>query len=122
MNNVIEEKSLVRQAVGAVIRYKDKYILVYKVKIMEITQSPKDIKGEWDFVKGGIKSHEKSKEKALFRELKEEAGSTHYRIIKEYSKKLRFEFPSDIPESGTIICRNSILIVLIRCIYIKEFE
>ena len=48
-----EENSLMRQAVGAIIRYQEAFILVHKVKILDKPNSPKDIKGEWDFVKGG---------------------------------------------------------------------
>ena len=45
-------------------------------------------------------SHEKSKEKALFRELKEETGSINYSIVKEYSEKLRFVFPTELQPAG----------------------
>ncbi|WP_455139333.1 NUDIX domain-containing protein [Candidatus Hodarchaeum mangrovi] len=97
---IIEENYLLRQAVGAIIRYQGNYILIHKVKIMEKANSPVDIEGEWDFVKGGIMPKEKSKEKALFRELKEETGSINFSIVKEYSEKLRFVFPKEVQQTG----------------------
>ena len=90
---------MIRQAVGAIIRFQGNFILVHKVKIMDITKSPQKITGEWDFVKGGVKTSDKSKEEALFRELLEETGSTYYRLVKEFSEKLRFTFPKELQQS-----------------------
>lgn len=78
---------------------------------MESTDSPKDMKGEWDFVKGGIMSHEKSKEEALFRELKEETGSINYSMVKEYSEKLRFVFKSEFQQTGFIHQETTMFLV-----------
>lgn len=95
----MEENSLIRQAVGAIIRYKEKYILIHKIKIMEIADSPVEIKGEWNFVIGGIQTNDKSKKDALFRELREETGSSNYTVIEECSEKLRFEFPEVLKQT-----------------------
>ncbi len=97
---VVEENLMIRQAVGAIIRYQKNFILVHKVNIMDFANSPNLIKGEWDFVKGGMKTHENSKKLALFRELKEETGSIHYKILREYSEKLRFKLPIVPPQTG----------------------
>jgi len=111
MFSVNEENYLARQAVGAIIRYRESYILVHKVKIMESTNSPKDIKGEWDFVKGGLLPHEKLKEEALFRELKEETGSIEYSIVKEYSEKLNFALPREFQRTRFIHQETTMFLV-----------
>ena len=78
---------------------------------MESGNSPRDIKGEWDFVKGRILPHDKSKEEALFRELKEETGSIDYSIVKEYSEKLNFDLPREFQRTSFIYQETTMFLV-----------
>lgn len=80
---------MIRKAVGAVIQYDGKIMLVHKVKG---TQGK--IKGVWDFPKGGIEAHDINLEQALLRELREETGSSKYVIIKRYNENVCFNFDS----------------------------
>lgn len=45
---------MIRKAVGAIVSYGEKFILVHKVNINTILGKEK-VKGEWDFIKGGVK-------------------------------------------------------------------
>ncbi|CAM3591163.1 NUDIX hydrolase [Marinicrinis lubricantis] len=78
---------VIRQAVGAVALYKGNVILVYKVK-----GAQGSIQGMWDLPKGGLEPHDTSIDQALFRELREETGSTQYRIVKRYDESIYFDF------------------------------
>ena len=84
---------MIRKAVGAIIRSNNQFLLVHKIKIMNGKNGPQDIEGEWDFPKGGVKTHEVDLEKAILRELREETGSDKYRIIKKFEDKISFQFP-----------------------------
>ncbi|RWQ71098.1 NUDIX hydrolase [Bacillus cereus] len=86
---------MIRKAVGAIISYNEKFMLVHKIKING-KSGKEEIEGEWDFPKGGIENEEKNLEQSLLRELKEETGSTNYKIIKQFEKKICFEFPVSI--------------------------
>ena len=46
----------IRYAVGAIIQQGQEYLLVHKVKAMDLPGGPKNIPGMWDFPKGGVKS------------------------------------------------------------------
>src|SRR5689334_3245748 len=81
----------IRKAVGAIITHNNEYLLVHKVKIMDASQGPVSVPGMWDFPKGGIHRAETESE-ALQRELREETGSQHYRIIKQFAEKICFAF------------------------------
>ena len=85
---------MIRKAVGAIARYKDKFILVRKVQISNAKNGPIKIKPRWDYPKGGIKEGEDLKE-ALFRELEEETGSNDYKILEKFDKSLKFEFKDE---------------------------
>ncbi|NHJ01194.1 MAG: NUDIX hydrolase [Candidatus Heimdallarchaeota archaeon] len=88
--------TLIRRAVGAIIQYKTQYILIHKVKLMELAETPREIEGEWDFVKGGVEQSDISLNETLFRELEEETGSIQYTILKKYPEKLRFQFSKQV--------------------------
>ena len=81
----------IRKAVGAIITYNNEYLLVHKVKIMNSLQGTVNIPGIWDFPKGGMKASETAME-AILRELREETGSQHYRIIKQCDEKIEVDF------------------------------
>ena len=54
-----------------------------------------DIKGAWQFTKGGIDEGEKPKE-ALFRELQEEIGTNEVEILGECPEWIKYDFPETI--------------------------
>lgn len=81
----------IRKAVGAVIFQNDEYLLVHKIKSVDIKS---DIKSHWDLPKGGVQETDEDLEKAILRELKEETGSTNYKIISRFHKKICFTFHS----------------------------
>jgi len=54
-----------------------------------------DIKNAWQFPQGGIDEDETPKE-ALFRELKEEIGTSDIEIIAEYPNWLSYDFPDNV--------------------------
>jgi putative (di)nucleoside polyphosphate hydrolase len=85
----------VRKAVGAVIKFRNRFLLIHKVRIKDLKNGAENILGEWDFPKGGAKDLENLKN-AVIRELKEETGSDRYKIIKEFDNKISFEFPEPI--------------------------
>ncbi|GIO30937.1 MULTISPECIES: NUDIX hydrolase [Paenibacillus] len=78
---------MIRKAVGAIVEHDGKVMLVHKVK-----GAQGKIKAMWDFPKGGIEPQDVTLEQALFRELKEETGSTNYEIMKRYDDKILFLF------------------------------
>ena len=91
---------MIRKAVGAIIQYKAQYILIHKVQLMDFTDIPQKIHGEWDFVKGGVKNEDLNIKEALFRELAEETGSKRYKVLKEFPERLRFRFPKPLQGGG----------------------
>lgn len=54
-----------------------------------------DIKDAWQFPQGGINEGETPKE-ALYRELKEEIGTSDIKIIAEYPSWISYDFPSEL--------------------------
>ncbi|CAG9620642.1 NUDIX domain-containing protein [Sutcliffiella rhizosphaerae] len=88
---------MIRQAVGAIVKVKAKYLLVHKVKI-NTKEGKKNISGLWDFIKGGVKEKDQSLQEAILRELKEETGTNLFEVEKEYSRKIEFDFPRDVAE------------------------
>ncbi|MCH1626434.1 NUDIX domain-containing protein [Ferdinandcohnia quinoae] len=86
---------MIRKAVGAIVFQNDRFLIVYKGKINTLN-GKEMISGEWDFIKGGVEVSDQSEEHSLFRELKEETGSTHYKVIKQFDEKIVFEFPAEI--------------------------
>ncbi|WP_077619526.1 NUDIX domain-containing protein [Bacillus sinesaloumensis] len=86
-----------RQAVGAIVYKDSQFLLVHKKQI--ITKSgPEKITGEWDFIKGGIEAIDESPQHAILRELKEETGTSHFLIKKQFDEKICFDFPEKIKE------------------------
>ncbi|MGE8203010.1 NUDIX hydrolase [Heyndrickxia sp. NPDC080065] len=83
---------MIRRAVGAIVTYNDKFLIVHKVKI-NTDVGKEDIQGEWDFIKGGVKKDEADLKQTVLRELKEETGSTNYKFIKQFHEKIHFNFP-----------------------------
>lgn len=86
---------MIRKAVGAIVFQNDMFVIVHKTKI-NTCNGREAIRGEWDLIKGGIEVSDESIEHSLFRELKEETGSTDYKIIKQFDEKIVFEFPDEI--------------------------
>jgi putative (di)nucleoside polyphosphate hydrolase len=86
---------MIRNAVGAIIFQGTEFLLVHKVKIRSLTNTDGNIKGEWDFPKGGVEKSDKNLEGAILRELEEETGSTDYKIIKQLDEKICFSFTTD---------------------------
>lgn len=87
----------VRQAVGAIVTIGKEYILILKTKI-NTKEGKKEIKGEWDFIKGGVEKTDSSLCEAILRELKEETGKDTFYVIKEFEEKIRFKFPKGVAE------------------------
>ncbi|MCJ8007345.1 NUDIX hydrolase [Lederbergia wuyishanensis] len=85
---------MIRRAVGAIVSYGPRFLLVHKVKINAIG-GKENIQGELDFVKGGVEDNEDLK-MAMLRELEEETGSSSYALIKQFEEKICFEFPPDL--------------------------
>ncbi len=88
---------MIRQAVGAIVRKGEMFLLVHKVKMMDGKDGPEEIEGEWDISKGGVMDGE-DLSKAVLRELKEETGSDRYKVIRELDEKLCFAFAKDVQE------------------------
>ncbi|MHC0035306.1 NUDIX domain-containing protein [Pseudoneobacillus sp. C159] len=86
---------MIRKAVGAIVFQNDKYLLVHKTKINTNT-GKETINGEWDFIKGGVKETDADLEQAVLREIKEETGSTDYKIMKQFNEKICFDFPEEL--------------------------
>ncbi|MBU9719841.1 MULTISPECIES: NUDIX domain-containing protein [Bacillaceae] len=86
---------MVRKAVGAIVLQKERFLLVNKTKI-NTNQGKQEISGEWDFVKGGVEDSDQNLTEAVLRELYEETGSREYKIVKEFTEKICFEFPEEI--------------------------
>jgi putative (di)nucleoside polyphosphate hydrolase len=84
------DKLKIRKAVGAIVFQNNEYLLVHKVKSIN---TKTDIPGHWDFPKGGVQDSDKDFEAAVLRELREETGSSQYNIVREYDKKIKFNFP-----------------------------
>ncbi len=89
---------MIRRAVGVIATQGRRVLLVYKVKASDFTGGAESIPGEWDFPKGGAKPFESDLEGAAMRELREETGSTQYRIIRAFSERICFTFPPTVQE------------------------
>jgi putative (di)nucleoside polyphosphate hydrolase len=83
----------VRKAIGAIITWKDKFLLLRRESILTKNGLTK-ITPEWDILKGGIEDGE-SPEDALMRELYEETGSRDYAISKKFVEKLIYGLPDE---------------------------
>lgn len=81
----------IRQAVGAIIRQGQEYLLVHKVKIIDTLDGSRSIPGVWDLPKGGIKPGETAFE-AVLREVREETGAERCQIIKQFDETISFAF------------------------------
>lgn len=91
----------IRQAVGAIIKQEQDYILVHKVKLMDGPQGPEHIAGIWDFPKGGVKQGEALLD-AVIREIREETGAQHFRIIRQFDEKICFAFNVHLSQETTM--------------------
>ncbi|MFX0093260.1 MAG: NUDIX domain-containing protein [Candidatus Hodarchaeota archaeon] len=89
---------MIRRAVGALVKKNEKYLLVHKIKVMNVKDGPVDIPGHWDFPKGGIKDSDISNRDAILRELYEETGSNKFQIIKEFEERICFDFPPNVKD------------------------
>jgi putative (di)nucleoside polyphosphate hydrolase len=86
---------MIRKAVGAIVFQNDKFLLINKTKINTNT-GKETINGEWDFIKGGVKETDADLKQAVLRELKEETGSTDYKIMKQFNEKICFDFAEEL--------------------------
>ncbi|WP_053365729.1 NUDIX domain-containing protein [Bacillus sp. FJAT-27245] len=86
---------MIRRAVGAIVFQGNKFLIVKKTKINTL-EGKQTIKGEWDFIKGGVEKNDKDLYDALIRELQEETGSKEYKVVKELDEKIRFDFSDKI--------------------------
>lgn len=73
-----------RKGVNAVVIDKDNLFL--------LVQKQNYGKNQWDFPGGGLENNE-SPQEGILRELKEELGSTDFKIIKQSPIKIKFEWP-----------------------------
>lgn len=62
-----------------------------KVKGMDTIGGPISIPGIWNFPKGGIKAGETAGE-AVLREVREETGGEHYRVVRQFDETIDFAF------------------------------
>ncbi|RSD28423.1 NUDIX domain-containing protein [Mesobacillus subterraneus] len=88
---------MIRKAVGAIVFQGDRCLIVHKTNINTVNGKHR-IKGEWDFIKGGIEESDRNTKETLLRELYEETGSREYKVIKEFEEKIHFSFPDHIKE------------------------
>ena len=84
-----------RFAVGALIYFGDRLLLVRKVRAMDMSTAPVAIEPEWDFPKGGIKSNDRDPLSALLRELKEELASEDF-VVRAELPDLIFDFSNEV--------------------------
>ncbi|MBD3922499.1 NUDIX hydrolase [Paenibacillus sp. PR3] len=84
---------MIRRAVGGIILNVDNVLLVHKVK-----GAQGKISGKWDFPKGGMEQGDIDVEQALFRELKEETGSSQFVIRRRFEQKICFVFDAIVRE------------------------
>jgi putative (di)nucleoside polyphosphate hydrolase len=82
----------IRKAIGAIIKFKDKFLLLKRGAILTVDGFEK-IESEWDILKGGIDDGETA-ESALMRELFEETGSKKFIISKKIKEKLAYGLPA----------------------------
>lgn len=83
---------MLRKAVGAIVKCNNKYLLVNKNKCVSTGEKLVD---HWDFPKGALELFDKSEEEAIIRELMEETGSRHYKIVNKFESKISFDFPKN---------------------------
>jgi putative (di)nucleoside polyphosphate hydrolase len=86
---------MIRKAVGAIVFQNNEFLIIHKTKI-NTNKGKRNIKGEWDFIKGGVEERDNDLKESILRELKEETGSSEYRILKQYDEKICFNFPDII--------------------------
>lgn len=93
---------MIRKAVGAIVFQGTEFLLVHKVKVSSLKNFDDNIKGEWDFPKGGVEEGDKDLKATILRELEEETGSTQYKIIKQLDEIISFPFDIDFAKKQVI--------------------
>lgn len=86
---------MIRKAVGAIVFQNNKFLIIHKTKI-NTNKGKQKIKGEWDFIKGGVEERDNDLKNSILRELQEETGSSEYKIVKQFDEKIFFNFSDTI--------------------------
>jgi len=81
-----------RRAVGAIVCMSDQIVLVHKVMSLDGSRGPKEIPGEWDFPKGGIRYEDEVT--ALRREMREEIGIENFDVSRRL-EDFKFSFSEE---------------------------
>ena len=86
---------MIRNAVGAMVIQGAEMLLVYKVKRSLIQDEEPGMIGEWDFPKGGVEESDPDLKSSILRELHEETGSKHFRVMEQLKQKICFSFDEE---------------------------
>jgi putative (di)nucleoside polyphosphate hydrolase len=103
---------MIRNAVGAIVLQGEEYLLVHKVKRSALKDSEGQMKGEWDFPKGGVEESDEDLKAAILRELAEETGSAEYRVIKQLDEKICFDFDREFTEKTGLSQQETVMFVV----------
>ncbi len=96
----------IRKAVGALVIYENRLLLVRKVMMIDSSSGPEPIEPFWDFPKGGVKGDDIDYVSAVLRELAEEIGATKLDILKPLPD-FNFNFPKKVTEKIDYTSQNT---------------
>ena len=103
---------MIRRAVGAIVYKGNKFLIVGKVKLMDMPGGPTSVPLAWYIPGGGVKDSDETNEYAIMRELKEETGSQNFKIIKVFDKRLCFNFPLEIQEKSGFNAQETVMFLV----------